>query len=298
VATGGALLGEIFARRGLFGEALERFRASASLAPHDPEILLGEASALVALGRAEEAVAAAERLVALVPLRADALVVRARARQLIGNLTAALSDAEAAASLEPGRPDFLVLRGSILRQLGNAGAALEAFTAALELDPTLVRAWYERGAAEETLQHFGAARTAYQRALELLPTYLEAGLALADLLRRTGLTTQAIRLLADLLLTEPYAFGALVLLGRSLADENRLADALAAFSRVLRFHPEHTEALFHRGLVEARLRRFDAAIADWDRVVHADPTGPMAASARAQARSARELAHILQPAEA
>jgi tetratricopeptide (TPR) repeat protein len=161
-----------------------------------------------------------------------------------------------------------------------------------------VRAWYERGAVEEELQRPGAARTAYQRALELLPTYLDAGLALADLLRRTGLAAQATRLLVDLLLAEPYALGALVLLGRVLADEGRFPDAIAALSRVLRFHPEHTEALFHRGLAEAKRRRYGAAIADWERVVQIEPTGPLAARARAQARSARELAHILQLSEA
>jgi hypothetical protein len=39
-------------------------------------------------------------------------------------------------------------------------------------------------------------------------------------------------------------------------------------------------------------------VSDWERVVHTAPTGPLAAAARAQARSARELAHILAPAEA
>jgi hypothetical protein len=39
-------------------------------------------------------------------------------------------------------------------------------------------------------------------------------------------------------------------------------------------------------------------VSDWERVVHTAPTGPLAAAARAQARSARELAHILAPEEA
>jgi regulator of sirC expression with transglutaminase-like and TPR domain len=56
-------------------------------------------------------------------------------------------------------------------------------------------------------------------------------------------------------------------------------------------------ALFHRGLAQAKLRRFGAAIEDWERVILAAPTGPLAAAARAQARSARDLAHILLPAE-
>ena len=57
-------------------------------------------------------------------------------------------------------------------------------------------------------------------------------------------------------------------------------------------------ALFHRGVGQARLRRFGAAVSDWERVVLLEPTGPLAAAARAQARSARELAHILQGSEA
>src|ERR1041385_2238156 len=64
-SRGTALLGEIFAKRGLFGEALERFREAAALDPDDPEILLGEAGALVALGRGAEALGAAERLAGL-----------------------------------------------------------------------------------------------------------------------------------------------------------------------------------------------------------------------------------------
>jgi tetratricopeptide (TPR) repeat protein len=58
-ATGAALLGDIFAKRGLFGEALERYREAAALAPEDVEILQGETAALVALGRGPDAIAVA-----------------------------------------------------------------------------------------------------------------------------------------------------------------------------------------------------------------------------------------------
>jgi tetratricopeptide (TPR) repeat protein len=298
-SRGTALLGEIFAKRGLFGEALERFREAAALDPDDAEILLGEAGALVALGRGQEALGAADRAVALAPHRADTLVVRARARQLTGDLDGAAQDVVAAVGVAPGRADLLLLRGSVLRQLGDTDGALDAFTAALELDPSLVQAWYEKGLVEEELHRPVAARTAYQHAVELLPTFLDAGLALADLLRRTGFTAEAVRLLVDLLLAEPYAIEALVLLGRALAEDGRTSDAVAAFDRVLRFHAGHTVALFHRGLAQARLRRFGAAIADWERLIALGPTGPLAAAARAQVRSAEELAHILvRPTEA
>jgi len=64
---------------------------------------------------------------------------------------------------------------------------------------------------------------------------------------------------------------------------------------VLRFDPEHQAACFHRGQVHAKLRRFGSAITDWERVIALAPTSSLATAARAQARSARELAHILQP---
>jgi len=51
VAIGTVLLGRIFARRGLHGEALERFRAAVIDRPDDPDLLLGLADALLALGR-------------------------------------------------------------------------------------------------------------------------------------------------------------------------------------------------------------------------------------------------------
>ena len=148
------------------------------------------------------------------------------------------------------------------------------------------------------MQRPGAARAAYQRALELLPTFLDAGLALGDLLRRTGLAAEAVRLLVELLLAEPYALEALVLLGRALTNDGRAFEAVAAFDRVLRFDPDHSVALFHRGLADQSLRRFGEAIADWERLIAIAPTGPLAAAARARIRSAEQLAHILlQPAE-
>ena len=104
-------------------------------------------------------------------------------------------------------------------------------------------------------------------------------------------------LLVELLLFEPYATEALVLLGRALADQREHRDAVVAFTRVLKFVPDHPVARFHRGLSLTALGRFVDAIGDWEQVVHDNPTGPLAAAARAEVRSTRDLVHILQPVE-
>src|SRR6185436_16732883 len=103
LAAGTVLLGRIFARRGLHGEALERFRAALVDRPDDPDLLLGLADALLALGRGNEALDAAGRLVTLAPSNGEALAVRARARQLTDDLNGARADAEEAARRLPGR---------------------------------------------------------------------------------------------------------------------------------------------------------------------------------------------------
>src|SRR5438034_10546281 len=56
-AEAAVLLGDIFAKRGLYGEALERYREARALEPQRADALLGEVKALFALGgeRATEA---------------------------------------------------------------------------------------------------------------------------------------------------------------------------------------------------------------------------------------------------
>src|SRR2546427_4318901 len=63
------LLGDIFARRGLHGAALDRYREARSLEPRRADARLGEVKALFALGgaRAEEARGLAEHLLTLTP---------------------------------------------------------------------------------------------------------------------------------------------------------------------------------------------------------------------------------------
>ncbi|MBL8984855.1 MAG: tetratricopeptide repeat protein, partial [Gemmatimonadetes bacterium] len=296
-ATGIALLGEIYARRGLHGEALERFRQAKESAAEAPDVLRGEAAALLALGRAEEARPVADQLVRAEPSSPDPLELRAKIRLSLGDLHGAQDDVLGALAVAPGRADLLVLRGRIGRRLGDTDEALTALEAALALDPGHVQAWYEAGLVREERRELVEARAAYEQALAVLPTFVDAGLALGELLRRQGRPAESTRLLVELLLLEPYALEALVLLGRSLADERRHRDAVTAFNRVLKFVPDHALARFHRGLSLNALGQFAEAIEDWDQVVGLNPTGPLAAAARAEARSTRDLVHILQPVE-
>ncbi len=287
-----ALLGEVFARRGLHGEALERFRAALELEPGQPRALLGELRALLALGRGEEALEQAEALAQVAREDVEALVAVARVRLACGMAAGARDVLRDARVLEPGRPDLLQLEAAIAEQLGDPDAAVEALHAALQLDPMVPQVWRDLGRLEERRENWVGARVAYQHALDLLPTYMEAALALGDLLRRVESPGAAVELLVDILMVEPWDLDALQLLARALLDDGRAERALEALDRVLKFDPDHDGALFHTGVALARIRRYGEAVRAWERVVHVNPSGPFAQAARVHARSARDLAHI------
>ncbi|HZB27159.1 MAG TPA: tetratricopeptide repeat protein, partial [Gemmatimonadales bacterium] len=291
-AATAVMLGDIFARRGFYGEALERYREARSAAPRDSKAILGEIRALLALGRPAEAAPLAEELSSRVSKDAEVLAAKARVRLALGDAAAALETVRQAQDLAPHQPELFQLQAQASVRMGDRAAALTAFHTALELDPSLVRVWCELGALQEEHHDWAAARTAYQRALDLLPTYGPAALALADLLRRTESARAAIPVLVQLLEADPYELEALTALGRALLEDGRTVQALEAFGRVLRFDPDLPAALYHQGTGFARQRQFDQAVQVWERVIQLDPDGPFATEARSRARSARDLQHI------
>ena len=290
------LLGQIFAKRGLHGEALERYREARALVPADSDASLGEIHALLALGRPQEAEALAAELAARVPRDVDVLAAHSRVRLALGDAASALDSLRVAQKHASDRPDLFHLQAQASIRLGDRAAAFAAFNNALSIDPSLVRVWCELGALEEERRNWPAARTAYERALDLLPTYGAAALSLADLIRRTEAPRAAIPVLVRLLEADPYELEALTALGRALLEDGRTQQALEAFTRVLRFDQEHAAALYHLGTCFARQRLFDDAVLAWERVMHLDPDGPFATEARSRARSARDLQHIFAAA--
>jgi len=295
-ARAAVLQGHIFTKRGLHGEALERYREALVLEPTLREARLGEVQALLGLERGAEAAQQVEALVRAHPEDTEALVLAARARLAAGAAGAALDALKAAQVRAPGRVDLLQLEARIASRMGDHDAAATAYQAALQLDSGVAQVWYELGQLEEARLNWAEAQLAYRRALDLLPTFMEAALALADLVRRVSAPAAAVDILIAVLETEPWDLDALFLLGRSLLDDGRQQRAIEAFQRVLKFDAEHDGALFHLGVALAGLRRYPEAVMAWERAIHVNPGGPYAPAARRQARSARDLHHIFATA--
>ena len=291
-AKGCTLLGDIFARQGLWGEALERYREARAAAAEYVPAMTGEATALLHLGRATEARLVAESVLHRAPGDIDTLMLAASARGEAGDPAAALAALDTARRVAPMRADVHKHIGDIARRLGDSDGAIAAYRDALMLDGRYAVVRYQLACVLFDREEFSEAEQELLFALDAVPTYGEATLKLCALRRRTGRPDDALPHLIALLERDPYHFDALIALGETLLELGRRTDAITAFTRVLRFDPDHVGALYHEGVWLSEQRRFADAAQRWRRVIDLAPTSDFAKRARREIRTATDLERI------
>jgi len=289
---GGTLLGDIFARQGLWGEALERYREARRDAPDYVAAMTGEAMALLRLGRAKEARLVAESVLHRAPNDIDTLMLAAGTRGEAGDPAAALSALETARKVAPMRADVHKHIGDIARRLGDNEGAIAAYRNALSLDAQYAVVRFQLAQVLIERQVWRDAEQELISALDAVPTYAEATLMLARLRLQLERAGEALPLLIDLLQRDPYHFDAIITLGETLLALGRKKDAVMAFARVLRFDPKHVGALYHEGALLAEQHRYREAIERWRHVIELAPTSDFARRARREIRTAADLQRI------
>lgn len=179
------------------------------------------------------------------------------------------------------------LAGWCRAEQGDLEGARRALRAALALDPDLARAQFALGLVAERQHDAADALAATRRALLLSPWFQPL----------VWLLSPAPGMVVELAAEGNQGGGmqdaaGLLGLGRALLEAGHLAEALAMFDQALLRAPDAPAALFHRGVVLAKLRRYDEALVDWEAVGRVDPDGSLGAQSRRHARSARELAQL------
>ena len=249
------LQGEIHLRRGLAGEAVERFQEALDELDgggrsDDPDpraavkrALFGLTRSLLDLRRTDAAVQAAERLTAQTRDDAAALMLLGEALMRAGQADRAARTLEAAAAREPGNAALLTQLGGAYRESGDHARAEATLRRALEVSEGTPAARSALGrllAAEHRAEEAGAE---FRAALDEIPSYGDAAFGLADLEAARGNTREAINVMVDFLTADPYSLAGLVRLGDLLFAEGFEDAAAVAYRRVLRFDPGHVAAL-------------------------------------------------------
>lgn len=166
-------IGQALHRAGRAEAALVAFSRAAAAEPELVAAETGRAASLIALGRAEEAVA----------------LCRSAAERL--------SDA----------PDLAYWQGVGLKRLGDAVGAAAQFERATSLDTRHAEAWFALGSLRQDGNDHAGAAAAYEAALEVRPDLHEAMLNLGVARQETGQMEQALDCYARALKSRPTAFG-------------------------------------------------------------------------------------------
>ena len=276
--------GDMFAARGVHGEALERYaRVRAALEPAADDELrviwrraaIGEARSRCLLGEGYVALPMLRLLGAATPRDAETLALFA--------CSAASASKRGAMGAETARTAMLrVMRletpsAALMHFVGDAAVmiadeplALAFYRRALALDPSRPS---PRVAIAQLLRKRGdflAARLELVAALAVAPSWGEAVLELARVHRDAKRPADALDVLTRHLVKTPTDLLALVLLTDVLIALDRDDDARVAVSRVLRHAPSDSGGLWFAGLLYSRQGRQRDAWERWRLLAAAD----------------------------
>lgn len=188
---------EIAALRGDAELAIARYSAAAENPDLAIEAMCGLSELYAHIGRAPEALAPVEALLARDPTFPRVAAAAAHALAAQGDRSRALSTLETALAAHPREPALLAAKGRVFYRASQWQSALEAYQRAMEVDDHDVEVATERGIAARRLLTgqpatapgvealLEEARTSLARAIELVPSHRQALVELLDLSNET-----------------------------------------------------------------------------------------------------------------
>ncbi len=231
---------------------------------HNPKDIraIGQlAECFMSLHRLDQAAAMFQRQADLAMRKVEPLAGLGLVRVQQGRLPEAEKAFQAALAEDPVHPAALFGQGLIASRRGqdaNAMALFEKCIAAGRGTQT-APAYHNVGVLHERAGRRAEARRAFEQALALDSHYLGSAQALAQILHEEGRLDEAIRILRQAMDRHP-APDARLQLGKLLAVQGRLPDAVEAFRRVLAQQPDRLEAHYELGLALRGQGQVDEAI--------------------------------------
>jgi predicted O-linked N-acetylglucosamine transferase (SPINDLY family) len=219
------------------------FRAAARSAPRDPLPLANLALLLLREGRAEGAVAAAER----------------------------------AWSLQSGLPGLAKLRGDALAAAGRHADALRAYDDALRRTPRSFELHNNRGNSLRALGRAALALADFERAIALAPTEAAPYSNCAAALLMLNRSTEAVQRAEHALKLAPGLADAWTHLGNARLDRGEFATACDSLQRAVKLAPGNLQAAHNLGLALQLLGRHADAAAVFARLRERQPDYPYVA---------------------
>ncbi|MFD7661854.1 tetratricopeptide repeat protein [Streptomyces sp. NPDC059788] len=225
--------------------------------------------------RWQQALAAFDRALELVPDDADAWFGRGLTHRYARDFERAAEDFTRARDLDPSQPAPLFQLGETNRLMGRYEQALTLFDRTLELFPGHDPSHGSRAVCLRRLGRYEEALAGLTRAIELRPDYAWAMAERGMTYRAMGRYAQALAEFDRALAANPSYAWAAGARGRVALLAGRLAEAVADFGRVVTLGAAHPWTFARRAKAHELLGAADEALADYDRAL-ADGVGTAA----------------------
>ena len=259
-------------QQGQLEHAIELYGKCVELAPDRPEPYYKRANALNGLGRLELALADYERAISCNPAYTYAFCNRGSVLERLGRRDEALASYDRALELDPKDALTHYNRGSVLKEQERYEEALASYAAAVGLDANYAEAHVNRGNVLQELRRNGAALESFERALALNPAIAEAHQGRGVCLHRLRRLEPALTAYNKAIELKPDLAVAYLCRASWYAEVDRPGEALNDYLKASELDPE--PATFQLlGVSLAKLRRFDDAIACFDRAIEMSPAG-------------------------
>ena len=204
-------------------------------------------------------------------LSADVLFERGYEHQLMGKYDAALECYTEVIKMRPDYTRSYARRGLIYKQMGDEQAAEQDFLHAIRLKPEDAEGFVGRGDAYVQLALYHEAIRDYTEAIRLNSEYATAYSNRGIAQRQLGRPSAAVQDYAVALRIGTYD-DAQIYNNRGLAytDMGDVDAAIYDFSAAIQHKPDFVMAYYNRAKLYETVRELEAAIADYETILHID----------------------------
>jgi protein O-mannosyl-transferase len=197
-------------------------------------------------------------------LLAEALLAQGRASEA---LKYAQRDVELAPRSSAAHDDL----GSVLAQLGRATEATQEHEEAVQLRPDSYRARYNLGLSLEQEGKVEEAVEQWQQAARLKPDFFSVHLNLGTALARLGRMSEAVEEFEKAARIDNDSAEAHFNLGSALAKTGNIGEAVTHYEEAVRIRPEYAEAQYNLANALSRAGRIKEAIGHYEQALRVNP---------------------------
>lgn len=241
------------------------------LEPEDPRALRARGAALLALDKAEEAIADFDKALAKAPGHVPTLEAKIDALLDLKRFDDAMAVADQIEEAAPRNAAAWFQRGRITGVRGEFEKSLEYLDKAAQMEPRNVAVLMIRAAVYQELGRSEEAMKDVNRALELRPDNPALLRLRAAILAGSGQLSQAVRDLEQVREQGSAEPSIDLQLGLLYSIQKRHGKALEQFDKVLLVEPRNVAALRGRADTLLSLGRHAEAIADYEKALEVDP---------------------------